>query len=303
MTYQRCHRATDDLKTLGSLCSNSYALRINDAGVVTGYWVEFKGGTKFAFVHMNGQMRNLPSLMASGGQTEAYGINNRGQIVGSSYKNTVPASWTAVLWDNGKIIDLGGQDSRANGINNKMQIVGQSQVVTGKMQTIGKTQVVGAGGPFRPFIWDLRTKAMRFLDNPFHVNGDTGDHASAEAINDNGLVVGWGQELVPPYYHSDQAFIYDLNTGKFSKIGPRRTLSKAYGVNNRGDVVGALSDTTHDFGFLYSRGKLYRIEGDLVPAGSGWTNLVGNAINDAGQIAGSGTHNGRQHAFLLTPKK
>jgi probable HAF family extracellular repeat protein len=41
---------------------------------------------------------------------------------------------------------------------------------------------------------------------------------------------------------------------------------------------------------------------DLIPAGSGFTLISANGINDAGQITGNGiTAAGATHAFLLTP--
>jgi hypothetical protein len=40
----------------------------------------------------------------------------------------------------------------------------------------------------------------------------------------------------------------------------------------------------------------------LLPGGSGWTLVSGNAINDAGQITGYGINpSGAHHAFLLSP--
>ena len=52
--------------------------------------------------------------------------------------------------------------------------------------------------------------------------------------------------------------------------------------------------------FLYHGGALYDLN-SLIPAGSGWTLSLAIGINDAGQIAGAGFHNGQQRAFLLTP--
>jgi probable HAF family extracellular repeat protein len=40
----------------------------------------------------------------------------------------------------------------------------------------------------------------------------------------------------------------------------------------------------------------------LIPAGSGWVLTSARGINDAGQIVGTGTISGVQHAFLLTPQ-
>ncbi len=177
--------------------------------------------------------------------------------------------------------DLGGKLSQAFGINDQGQVVGQTGVLA------------------LPFIWDPITGTMQILTNPF---GDPPARAAAIAINASGLVVGYGQENIPPYYPV-HAFIYDSSTGQFTRIGPEGTVSAGYGINTQGQVVGALGDIglTHDYGFLYSDGQLYRIEGDLLPPDSGWTNLVANGINDAGQIVGQGVHNGRSHAFLLTP--
>jgi hypothetical protein len=38
----------------------------------------------------------------------------------------------------------------------------------------------------------------------------------------------------------------------------------------------------------------------LIPAGSGWMLQEAYGINNAGQIVGTGMHNGQEHAFLLT---
>ncbi len=187
----------------------------------------------------------------------------------------------AVLWENGEIVDLGGLGGvgEAYGINNKGQVVGKT------------------GSPeCRPFIWDPSTGTMQVLDNPFG-----GGHSVANSINENGLVVGSGQE--PDFPIPVHAFIYDSNTGEFTRIGPEGTESIAWDINNIGQVVGVVADDRGDHGFLYRDGQLYYLE-DLIPPDSGWRNiLVATAINDAGQIAGTGVIDSisRTHAFLLTP--
>ena len=40
-----------------------------------------------------------------------------------------------------------------------------------------------------------------------------------------------------------------------------------------------------------------------IPTGSGWILTTASAINDAGQISGTGLYNGRTWAFLLAPVK
>jgi hypothetical protein len=40
-----------------------------------------------------------------------------------------------------------------------------------------------------------------------------------------------------------------------------------------------------------------------IPTGSGWVLKAASAINDVGQISGTGLYNGGTRAFLLTPVK
>jgi hypothetical protein len=39
----------------------------------------------------------------------------------------------------------------------------------------------------------------------------------------------------------------------------------------------------------------------FIPSNSGWELEVAHATNERGQIVGAGKHNGRRHAFLITP--
>jgi uncharacterized protein (TIGR03437 family) len=52
---------------------------------------------------------------------------------------------------------------------------------------------------------------------------------------------------------------------------------------------------------LYIGGKVYDLN-TLVDGASGWALMYASGINDSGQIAGTGTLNGVQRAFLLTPE-
>jgi probable HAF family extracellular repeat protein len=77
-----------DLGTLGG--GSSFAYSINDSGTVVGYSWLASGPSPHAFVYANGIMLDLNSLLPNGSGwelTEAYGINDAGQIVGSGSFN------------------------------------------------------------------------------------------------------------------------------------------------------------------------------------------------------------------------
>ncbi len=51
---------------------------------------------------------------------------------------------------------------------------------------------------------------------------------------------------------------------------------------------------------IYSNGKLQDL--NKTTAGSGWTLIEADAINDAGQIVGTALKGSEEHGFLLTPQ-
>lgn len=75
----------DKMIDIGLSGYNSEALGINNAGQAVGYFGDNFGGSKRAFVTLNGVMTDLNTLIAANiGWTlmEAYDVNNSGQIVG-----------------------------------------------------------------------------------------------------------------------------------------------------------------------------------------------------------------------------
>lgn len=105
------------------------ALDINDAGLVAGY-----APGQVPVLWRDGVRENLPGLFGP----VAYGhtitsLNNAGDLVGYTFQQTGPLYNTAVLWRNGKAINLGrypgGTISVAYGINDNGQIVGEGNIV------------------------------------------------------------------------------------------------------------------------------------------------------------------------------
>jgi len=101
--------------------------------VTHGTTVSAGGAGRFVWDPVTGAMIDLGIL--GGTNSEAYGINARGQVVG--YSQPTSGSYHAFLWDpgTGAMTDLGtlgGPESRALGINARGQVVGWSRTASGE---------------------------------------------------------------------------------------------------------------------------------------------------------------------------
>jgi probable HAF family extracellular repeat protein len=131
---------------------------INNAGQVVGY------NNPGAFLYSNGVMSELGTL---GGWSMALGINDASQVVGC-YSTNGGGVLHAFLYSNGTMTSLGG--GVAYGINNAGQVVGQNGVNHAFLYSNG-------------VMTDLNS-----LIDP--ASGWTLEDANA--INDNGQIVGYG---------------------------------------------------------------------------------------------------------------
>jgi len=162
-----------DLGTLGGTVSEAWD--INGSGQIVG-WARTPTISSRAALWENGTVTDLGTL--GGTLSHANAINDAGQIVGQA-QVTGNTTWHACLWEAGGVLDigtLGGSQSEAFDINASGQIVGQSQMSTG-----------GAGG----FLWEDGT-LYRITD--LLVPEDAAwSITSAQAINDDGWIAGWGR--------------------------------------------------------------------------------------------------------------
>lgn len=286
---------------LGGGPATGYA--VNNAGTVAG-WAQNASGNQQAFVSTpNG----LKALSAASSESYAYGINNSGTVVGTTYVN---GTAHGTIWNGSSTTDLGA-NTYAMAINNSGEVVGGNgdafAVVNGQLQNLGNPQgvnwsaaygindsgtVVGDGqmanGTFRGIIWSPGGSMILL--------GTLGGSSSqATDINNGGEVVGFAS-VSSGYQHAFSmldAIMIDLGT-----LGGGS--SYAYGVNNSGEIVGYsyLADGDQH-AFLYDDGKMLDLN-SLLPNNSGWDLLQAYGINASGQITGEGLYNGQLSAFLLT---
>lgn len=264
-----------DLGTFGG--PESFGNNINDRGQVVGA-ADLPDGIRHAFLYENGVKQDLGALPGHTFGT-AFGINNRGEVVGGS-RPASPPIFRAVSFKDGAVIDLGtldGPSSFAVRINDLGQVVGRADL---------------ASGFSRAFLYE--DGVMKDLGT---LPGDTASFASD--INDRGQVVARSVSA-----SASRAFLWQ--DGVMQDLGTLGgNLTEPSGINIRRQVVGRARTATSGTAtraFLWENGVMKDLN-ELIPAGSGWVLLQATAINAAGQIVGNGTLNGQDRAFLLTPRR
>jgi probable HAF family extracellular repeat protein len=254
-----------DLGTLGGNYSQGNG--INNLGEVVGT-AQLKSGSSEAFLYRNGKMTGIGSFSAAA-------INDLGVIAGSE---GIPGEGhtDAVIWQNGKITDLG-------------LLPGEGGIYTDAAGINRVDEVAGSGdnreSMERAWVWRNGTMT--------DIGTLGGPQAAAYAINNAGQIVGFAQTSTD----ADHGYVYQ--NGKMTDLGLNVF---PYAINNKGVIVGSGGCGA---AIIVTGGVCQNLQ-NLIPANSGYNLMEAKGINDNGQIIAYAQPQSFQtnpvHAVLLTPQ-
>ena len=302
-----------DLGTFsGGTVSQGQAL--TDCGDVVGYARFADDNAHGFFWSQHSGLRDLGAIPPESNFSVAQAINSSGIVAGySTYQYPPYPTSHAVLWIQGEIHDLGGNNAQAMGINDRGEVVGfsvphaflwsrrrgmqdlgtlpggnysQALAINSRGEVVGSSNT--ADGNTHGFVW-TRSTGMQML--PALPDGFS---SSANGINNHGEVVGGSSAG----YSNNFAVLWRRD-GSVENLGvlSGQGWSTAFAINERGQVVGWSGFRA----FIWSRDQGMQDLNNLIPSNSGWVLTLPTAINARGQITGQGTINGQTHGFLLTP--
>ena len=287
---------------LHSVFAEGTAFGINDSAGVVGTVATTGSPSRGFIVPGNGPLSLLPgAFICNFGFapfcTAAFGINNSGTVVGSFVMTLAPPfQWHAARWTS-VLQDLGGGQSTAYAINDFGLTVGLSH------EGVDRRAVVFAG-PSPISLGTLGGSACDSCDSVAYGvnNGGATDPTSRSTAR----IVG-ESSLTPTGPH--HAFLYQLGPGSLGMqdlgtLGAEGDCdSTAFDINDVGHIVGESEiEPSVTRAFLYKNNQMVDLNTVLGPADqAAWELLEARAINDLGQIVGTGQFQGRPRAFLMTP--
>lgn len=257
-----------------------------------------------------GGLTDLGAL-PGGGSSAALWIDRSGLIAGVSENGETDPQYPglpqvrAVLWQEGKITDLGtlegGYQSEANAVNSSGQVVGTAlNTVPDSNSMYNFWPWEGEGGIQPPYLYQNRA----FLWDKEHGMQDLGTLGGTDAqallVNDQGQIVGESYINSTPSPYCAQNLYLPLTTGAFiwDKENGMRDLGSFGGtctfatyLNNQGQVVGVSSLAGDQFqhAFLWEHGSLHDLRNTF-----GGDNATAAEIDEAGDVVGYASPPGNQ---------
>jgi probable HAF family extracellular repeat protein len=300
--------------TASEVFTSSEAYGVSSNGQVVGQSYNAGGGQPHAFYY-DGTMHDLAPLAF---ESEAWGINASGQVALSIYGSY--SGWNGYVYDGTlhPLGTLGKSGSDAYSINSSGEVTGDANTTDGYHAVIydGTIHDLGSlGGCCSSGLsindngWVAGSSNLAspnnkvnhafIYDGTMHDLGTLGGtFSTAWGINNSGQVAGWSKTAMDATHH---AFLYDGTLHDLGTLGGAG--SHAWGINDDGKVVGdsELSSGVCCHGFLYTPADGMVDLNTLIDPSSGWELGDARAINNSGQIAGSGLIHGQYHAALLSP--
>ena len=283
---------------------------VNDAGVVVGGYITVSLTTGLSvapFLYQNGAIQSftgipgnsLPFALNNAGQGVATAINGFGDnffAFSKAYQVTTGGSSTA--------LPSAGETQAA-----AFAISATNNWVAGASANVSGSELTS----IEPTLWHNGNAQALPLVSGFN-------YASGFAVNDSGTAAGMAftydfSKVVDPNAAGHAVLFSNGAVTDLGVLGSDLS-SAAVGINDSGAVVGFSSSkvpeitlalapvlesaVSNSHAFVYTNGKMYSLAQQLMN-GAGWQLTSAIAVNDAGQIAGTGIINQQQHAFLLTP--
>jgi probable HAF family extracellular repeat protein len=244
----------------------------------------------------DGQSTDLGALSPSDNNcSNAQAINDSGDIAGTSENGVIDPlvgliEMRAVLWMNGKIIDLGtfgGNQSGAFSINNKREIAGFALNTVPDPFSLFDLGIFGSSNGTQTRAFVRRNGKMKDLGTL------GGPDAFANNVNERGQVAGQSYTNSTPNPTTGiptvDPFLWE--NGRMIDLGSLGgTLGGTSAINSRGQVVGSSNLPGDNFahGFLWD-GSVLKDLGTF-----GGDTSEADSLNDAGEVVGSADFPGDQ---------
>lgn len=287
---------------------------VNDSGIVGGAYLNINfadaslSATPFV-VQQDGSI-TLPQGAMQG--VLPFGLNNAGQMVGSLVRVSA-GSFNIFLDSQALLYNVAGGATSVLGS-------GAAAFAINASGTVGGASIAQNGAAEQPLLWvngKSQTLALFFGYQQSFVTSVNDSGAAAGVAFDFNFSAGLKDSQAQAHA---VVFNTDGSLTDLGVLGSDRS-SIATGINSSGRVVGFSSQdppdatiqlaailespgTNQDRAFLYASGKMYDLA-TLLTNGTGWSLGYATAINNNGQIAGTGIFQGpsgpEQHAYLLTP--
>lgn len=264
LTRQPFASIGDKRYLIGTGCAMCNATSINELRQVA-LTAHYQSGYHASFWNRHSDLVDLGTLGGKNSYAEA--INSRGLIVGSSTMKD--GKLHAFLWKTGAMVPLGTlnvMSSTARAINSHGDVLISVSTPTGQKVILWKNRV------------------------PLDLGEGEG-----RALNDRDQIVG---------FVNSQATLWQNHKRITLASFYPESQSIASGINNAGQIIGYAVPTrgaANAHATLWQDGRVYDLN-TLIDPNSGWELQGAEAINNRGQIVGSGTLQGKPRYFVLTPE-